>query len=71
MAWISDFTVPLEIQIHVNLDLVRLVTTEPEGEGRLLVSFHLGEGEGQTIVLRMSTERYARLVEQLDVRHTG
>lgn len=71
MAWISDLSVPLEIQIHVNLDLVRFITTAEEEPGRLLVSFILGEGEGQTVVLRMSAERYARLLEQLDAKHTG
>lgn len=71
MAWISDLTLPRECQIHVNLDLVRFLSTELEEEGRLLVSFHLGEGEGQTVVLRMSTERYLALQQQLDAKHTG
>lgn len=71
MSWISDLTAPTELQILVNIDLVLFITTEPEGEGRLLVSFHMGEGEGQLVVLRMSTERYARLLEQLDAKHTG
>lgn len=71
MPWIGDLSAPYEIQLLVNTDLVLSISTDQEGEGRLLVTLVLGEGEGQTVVLRMSTERYLRLLEQLGAKHTG
>lgn len=71
MPWIGDLTAPTELQLLVNTDLALSLTTAEDGEGRLLVTFCMGEGEGQTVVLRMSVERYARLLEQLDAKHTG